>query len=157
MSGKRWLTIDPGLGGTGWALWSGRRTHPIDYGTVHPVKSDDLGIRIQSVCLKLWKIHTLGNIEQVFVEMPAFFQSASGTMVARRGDLVKLTLMAGAIIGHFSSLGVPGTLIEVAKWKGQLPKDVVRRRIERRIGKIEGSGTHAADAIGIGLYVNGEF
>lgn len=79
-------------------------------------------------------------------------------MVARRGDLVKLVMVVGSIVGILSTGCYEIILIPVNRWKGQLPKDVVNKRVERFYGSnnCKGFKTHAWDAVGIGLYYKGE-
>jgi hypothetical protein len=106
------------------------------------------------------KIHQQNSLEgyhitRVYIEMPAFFESSEGAMVARKGDLVKLTWFVGLLCGMFYP--IPTELIEVNKWKGQLPKEVVERRIKKIDPAYHNLKSHSYDAVGIGLYVKGEF
>lgn len=93
-----------------------------------------------------------------FVEEPAFFDTSSGHMVARRGDFCKLAMIAGWEIGALTQLGITPRLVGIQNWKGQLPKAVVRDRIQQILGK-SGSdleiSEHEWDAVGIGLAARG--
>ena len=149
------LTIDAGLNGTGVAIWTSRLTFIKALNLYAPKKLEwqDKGHYIIS---KILQQRTCGyNIKNVYVEYPAFFQSVGGEMVARRGDLVKLTWFVGLVCGVFYPIKV--NLITVMEWKGQLPKEVVERRIKKAHPEYVGYKDHCIDAIGIGLYVKGEF
>ncbi len=94
----------------------------------------------------------------VFIEEPLFISTAGGRAVAGRGDLVKLTLLAGSYWGAINSLRMETTFVPVRDWKGQLPKKVVEERIRLLLGKKFRDLTlldHEWDAIGIGLWVQG--
>lgn len=92
----------------------------------------------------------------VFIELPIVIQSAVGDAAARRGDVVKLTLLTGAYTSVLWRL-CHGDVeyVPVHAWKGQLPKTAVIRRIQKRI--VFKTSNHAWDAVGIGLYKKGHF
>jgi hypothetical protein len=93
----------------------------------------------------------------MLIEWPKFMESGGGQTVARTDSLVKLVACAGRIVQVFRGLGVPVTLVPVADWKGQLPKEVVNKRIVKRLGEAacEDFQTHAWDAVGVGLWAKG--
>jgi hypothetical protein len=103
--------------------------------------------------LKAWPI------DWVYCELPCFFESAGGLMVASQNDLVKLAFLVGIYGGVCATRGVPFTPVPVAEWKGQLPKAVVNRRIVKILG--EGACREFRqdiwDSVGIGLYAKGWF
>lgn len=153
----RSLAIDPGLQGTGWAVFYG--VHPMRCGVIRVRKPVDFHARSSEIARELAEIAVESYIGQVYIEYPSFFDSARGHMVARRGDLLKLCYLVGVISGR---LGPTATeLVPVAQWKGQLPKEVVESRIRKTLGnsivKRLGIRTHAWDAVGIGLYKHGRF
>lgn len=170
---KRLLAVDPGLNGTGWAMWdaSVNKDRPVRTGVIMPPRNATLGVRMQVILEHLnvaaeeririprtddesiadaWYTHLV-------VEMPAFQSGATRSMGWQTGDLQKLTLLVGYLVhDHWSRV----TLITPAQWKGQLPKAVVQRRIEKRLGPKAcdrlGIKTHAWDAVGIGMHIRGE-
>ncbi len=92
------------------------------------------------------------NASVVLIEEPSFHQSVGGQVVARSGSLMKLALLAGAL--YAVPCPVRRVWVPVASWKGQLPKEVVKRRLSRRLS---GSGfqpanSHEWDAVGVGFH-----
>ena len=152
------LSVDPGLQGTGWALWD-HTGCLIKVGVITPSQTKPLFSRCRWIANKLQEIEFDNKDFLVVCEYPKFFDSAMGQMVARRGDLVKLATLIGVIAGRCkSSSFMP---VGVNEWKGTLPKTVVERRIRAIIGEKKcvrlGIKTHAWDAVGIGLYKQGRF
>lgn len=162
-----YLSIDPGITGTGWALWNvGDDWHecrkPWSVGIWNPPGKLAWEDRALWLGLELWKLNFVKErIDQVWIEYPAFFETAGGTMVARRGDLLKLTYCVGVLAGVMSHHGKKIYLIPVRSWKGQLPKEVVERRVRRLVGDHAMDGTrfrsHIYDAVGLGLFAKGCF
>lgn len=103
----------------------------------------------------------------VTCEFPEFQTSAARSMGWMRGDLQKLTFLTGvlarAVTRHTNHDIQQATFepVPVSQWKGQLPKDVVQRRIEKELGLPNTRNldikTHAWDAVGIGLWRLGVF
>lgn len=99
------------------------------------------------------------------------FVSAGGHASASSGDLIKLTLLTGGLMAVAVDQGIETDLVPITAWKGQLPKDIVERRLIRYVESlgiheenepdwysefITGSfRDHVYDAFGIGLYVKG--
>jgi hypothetical protein len=100
----------------------------------------------------------LYQTELVVCEYPAYFDTVAGNMVAKKGDLLKLTYLVGLIAGRVHP--VPFRLVPVNAWKGQLPKEVVIGRLEKLYADTQCAGklnSHSYDACGIGLHVKGLF
>jgi hypothetical protein len=152
------ISIDPGLTGTGYAVFGKRGL--IRCGVLTAPRGWEWYDKIRWYCDELETIYERQSItarQPIVLELPEFFQSAGGQLTARSQALVKLSMLTGAI--HYC-LGV-GVLITPTKWKGQLPKEVVVKRLRKRLGtavlnRVKPS-SHAWDAIGIGLYYLGEF
>jgi hypothetical protein len=150
------MAVDPGLNGTGWATFQGRKL--VDQGVL-TFRDEKLAWEERAIMyassIRSLSIHH--KVDRIACEYPAFFESAAGTMVAKKGDLLKLTSLVGLMWGVVYPL--PFLLVPVNQWKGQLPKEVVNRRITAKLGEKACAGikSHAWDAVGIGLYVNGDF
>lgn len=148
-----YLSIDPGLAGTGWAVWN-KTGRLKKHGVLTPKAS--------AVSKKAFLARELCNIAQVekvveaWIEYPAKFGGVKGNMVANRGDLVKLAELVGYIEAALNMLDITVEPIPVMKWKGQLPKDIVIKRILRILPDCKAK-SHDWDAIGIGLYKLGRF
>jgi len=74
------------------------------------------------------------------------------------GDLQKLTFLVGVLAGYFQS-AVSFTPVTPNEWKGQLPKSVVIRRLQKRFGPgaTQDWEKDGWDAVGIGLWKLGKF
>lgn len=166
------MTVDPGLNGTGYAVW--RETErsdlvlPVRVGVwepAHDLKTDTDKARSLYGKLSLW--YGIEHCTDVYVEQPRFEDSARGNAAVRSGNFEKLCLAAATACNVAWSSGVGGHAdwVSINRWKGNLPKDVVKRRIVKRyksVGLEDGLDrlevrTHAWDAVGIGLYVKGHF
>lgn len=152
------LAIDPGSNGTGVALFLPRETAPAET-RVLTSGAKTWEARCKALLTLLLNLDTTWSrahgLSRVVIEQPQFFDAAGGHMVARRGDLAKLCMFAGMSYGIFAPRSL---LVPVYQWKGQLPKAVVNRRIEERLGvkACRKFRTHAWDAVGIGMYVRGD-
>ena len=143
------LTIDPGLSGTGWAYWD-RNWKLIRHGVIKPPAKHTWEQKMQFIIQILEShVYELG-LNQAYVEFPSFFQSTGGQVTARSGALVKLSSLVGAIMFTFSAKPV-----RVNEWKGQLPKEIIIKRIKRILPNVKAK-SHDWDAIGIGLYLRGD-
>ncbi len=166
------MSIDPGLGGTGYAVWDpadwDRKVPPIDSGCVSATDGDWIK-RMDVISDLLSLVCQQHRVDEAWMELPAFMEGGVGMTAARKGDLVKLVATFGSIAGRcFQGTRSPycfnawtATLhpVEVHEWKGNLPKDLCQRRILKRLpGWTPKTGTtHEVDAVGIGLYCKGFF
>ena len=152
------ISVDPGTGGTGYAVWKGNQLK--NYGTIHfhsncetwEQKMKDIGLKFLDMLRDNKPAHT------IVMESPVFMRGTGGYMVASAGDLCKLAMLTGHLAARVYDrfIGTQLTLVEPSKWKGQLPKNVVARRVQNLIPSIDFKSlrisNHAMDAIGIGLW-----
>ena len=148
------LTIDPGIQGTGYAVWDFKGTL-IKCGVIVAPGKYIWEEKMHSIAHELTN-HTY-RCEKVYIEYPQKFGGVMGDMVSNKGDLGKLFTCAGYFIGY---LRCPFELVPVNKWKGQLPKRIVNQRVEKILSEKEQmllsvNHSHDWDAVGIGLYVQG--
>jgi Holliday junction resolvasome RuvABC endonuclease subunit len=161
------ISVDPGVGGTGWAVWKLSDTFKtgnlINYGVLHYKNTSSNWIeRTENIVLQfnhLLDIYLLSE-DTVVIEFPNFMQGSGGRMVAVRGDLVKLSVLTGMLMTCILAHKATVQIVSPVEWKGQLPKWVaasrVRKILKSRIGNKKIS-EHAMDAIGIGLWAEGRF
>lgn len=151
------LAVDPGIGGTGAALFTPGCKVPQTW-VFNAKRTLPWWQRALSIAGDIDRLQREYRFSTCFCECPQFFASASGEMVAGRGDLVKLSIAVGAVAGVLrqSAKFYP---IEVNVWKGQLTKENVNRRIARTLGAVNVGDfvSHAWDAVGIGLFAKGKF
>ncbi len=156
------ISIDPGFGGTGYAVWEHGKFkqqmgEPILTGTIKPRDSDTVDGALEIVD-KLWSELNRYEFRRVGIEFPKLFGGSAVSMAsAQSGDLFKLVYLIGTLGNTFRGASVE--LIPVNTWKGQLTKDVCERRIRGRLGweRKTDIDNHCWDAIGIGLWMSGRF
>lgn len=164
------LAIDPGLNSLGYAYWSADQTDeqpPQTVGLLHaprkldlPTRSRWLGKQLNEMTLAAsTKNQIAGNrvtLLECVSEYPAFFggQSVRGWA---KGDLQKLCFLVGVLVGTFR--WCPFKIVTPGEWKGQLPKDVVIRRLQNKFGPgaTQEWEKDSWDAVGIGLWKLGRF
>lgn len=147
-----WMTVDPGLGGTGYAVWT--KDWKLLHTGILRSRKDSLSDRCEDIGRQLAALaHCDGTIATVYFEMPAFHGSAGGQVTAKSGALVKLVFCVGWISSLVHAKCKVG-FVPVRDWKGQLPKDIVWSRIRKILPGCKAE-SHALDAVGIGLYLAG--
>jgi Holliday junction resolvasome RuvABC endonuclease subunit len=156
------MFVDPGTGGTGWAIFDfSEETRPLPpekYGAISPPKK-----------LKTWRarfdyVTTAFADEVLFDEGPdrlvlewpeIWGYSARSRASAGRGDLTKLAALCGAFQLAARQNSASATLLVTPRaWKGELSKRAVDSRIRRALG--ERYPNHVSDAVGMGLAAQGE-
>ena len=152
-----WLTIDPGVSGTGIVMWEVKPksfrvgSFMILYGLgKHDWAQRVLDIRdsILSLCLQ-------SEVVRIYCELPAFWERAGPRMWAKQGSLVKQSILVGSILGlsYMGGAKPTVTLVPVNDWKGNLSKAIVIERVRRCLGtQSEAFTEHVWDAAGIGLW-----
>lgn len=163
------LAVDPGLNSLGYAYWDETQKPdqpPHTVGLLHaprklllPERCRWLAEGLRRVTMSTGQITVRGkHIDKLRLvsEYPSYFggQSIRGWA---KGDLQKLTFLVGVLAGYFSPLEF--TEVTPGDWKGQLPKDVVIRRLQKRFGPgaTKEWEKDAWDAVGIGLWKLGRF
>jgi hypothetical protein len=108
--------------------------------------------------VQLWVGQTRVYIPYCFIEWPGIFSGdATSQAAAAKGDLFKLAALFGCLSSRLDQLDCLAIPLPVARWKGQMPKDAVRRRIARAYGlkRAERFPDHVEDAVGMGLAAQG--
>jgi hypothetical protein len=164
---NKMLAIDGGLSGTGLALFerdAKGRMQPTRVEVFTPKKTLPYMQKAQEIAdfIMFTFVQPAWGATESFhgvMEFPAYQEGAARSMGWKSGDLQKLTYLIGVL-----TAAVPWTRVTHVlprDWKGQLPKDVVERRLRRDLGDYVceklGVKTHGWDALGIGLHVLGRF
>ena len=161
------LAIDPSINHLGWAIMTSGKV--LLSGTINAspdAKGHDDVHRIdwminQLDALMLKNVHTLVTVgevpvEIVAIERPESWGAYKSMASDRSGSLQILTLLVGALAQW--SLNIVGPrctmLIKVSQHKGQLPKKVTQKRMEKKY-KCQFQTDHEADAASVGDYVLG--
>lgn len=161
------LTIDPGISGTGYAIWTvpewGSVVIPAYSGVCWGFKEDE-GDWLERSQLMVDAVHkvtfNLHDISKVIVEFPEYQSGAVGHTSARKGDTLKLAAYCGMLHSLAGDYNAKVEFVSPSKWKGQLPKAVVEQRIKDLYRRELGTDNlpfkaHAWDAVGIGLWAKG--
>lgn len=156
-------TIDPGIRGTGIAIWSlsnwRNETVPIATYVLTPPSNDDWVMATEYLCTNTEPIFQRHNVVKVYCEFPQYFADGKGHAATATGNIYKLACLVGVFMGMFMSRGLEFIPIEVNKWKGQLPKDAVIKRLIKREPLLANMDidTHAWDAVGIAFHLKKKF
>lgn len=154
---SKFITCDPGTKGTAYALWNEDSIHPKEIklysGTSQNWQFNRQMILFNSDSFFYYCVQN--GYAKLYIEKPQFMESFKGITAARTDALFKLIAVYGGIIAFAEKHGISVNDVEIPKWKGQLDKDKVYARLERKLGKK--FPDHVADAVGIGLYLKGEF
>jgi len=161
------LFVDPGLGGTGYAFFEWINTaakpskveKPSLSGVIKAPRNEAWDNRVWSYCVRFSGILSSLPVKEVVIEFPELFSgSAMSQASAGKGDLFKLTYLIGGLADRAREYtGRLPILMIPRDWKGQLPKDVVIKRIGKTYGDdyMNQINDHEADAIGMGLSAQG--
>lgn len=146
----------------GYAFFPAGKKYPVDCGIIKPHKSTkDFFLDTHSTIHQLGKVISELKPKVTLVEWPTFFDSAGGRAAAGSGSIVKLAFGIGQIALMVDAYGGRFVPVNVNKWKGQMPKNLVIKRIKKRLtsSRLEYllPESHAWDSIGIGLYYRGLF
>lgn len=140
---KNTLTVDPGFGGTGWAYWKG--TAFPETGLFRP-ESFEGGWKYFSILLDRLEL------EKVIIEcVEARASSPKSYASVLSGDLFKLSTLLSGYAAICFTRKIKWEFIHAFRWKGQLPDDVVNKRIFRINGMKYRQ--HESSAVGMGFGV----
>ena len=158
---RKWvriLTLDPGVHATGWAGWDelerfGGITYEPDY---HGASKIPKKIKFEDSCRRqcAWLRGHLAQLKtrHVVIEFPELWSgSAISHAAGIKGDLFKLTFLVGRYAEVCERTGATCTLVTPMEWKGQMPKEVIDKRILLAINRK--FPDHVSDAVGIGLAI----
>jgi len=161
------VTVDPGINAVGWCAWDSVRFHseeftcPVSAGVIRgnmKLQPHDRIVDLAENCVSLFQVL---KIVDGLVENPTMFGGGKGFAAARKGDLGRLHYFVGVLVGMHWGKGVPFELVPVTTWIGNLPKEVMRRRVsmvltrERCKFKLSTKNSHDWDACGVGLWKQG--
>lgn len=148
-----WCSLDPGQN-TAIAYW--QQGDLIGYSHYFGV-GKDWDTKVDSMINQLDTALKTTTPLSLFFENPKFFSIGTGKVAAQSGSLVKLTTLVGVVRALCVRRGIQAIPVEIADWKGQMSKEAVKARVEKRLGRKIDEVDHILDAIGIGLYVQGKF
>jgi Holliday junction resolvasome RuvABC endonuclease subunit len=155
------MAIDPGLTGTGIAIWDTLDATPcfVTILTSRFARSNDWIDRVHRIAIQVEGLVDHYKVREVVCEMMEMHQSARAQMMWKAGDFQRTLFLIGAFYGITEPWNVQFSVTPPSQWKGQLPKSVTINRVRKLLGArtcrdlaIE---KHAWDAVGIGLWHRG--
>lgn len=140
------LAIDPGLHKMGLAYFN-ERSRKLEYTEV--VKANG---NLDKALMEVRKSLT-GNVITVVIEEPQqFLSSRKGMAASNSGAVVKLIALVYSIREMAIMMKKKIVLAPVIRWKGQVPKEIVWKRLRRRGYKLDNLSSDEKDAVGIGVW-----
>ncbi len=157
------IFVDPGTGGTGWAIFhfpercKDAALAPHSWGVIKPTSRHKTWRARFEYIATTFSNDVLFNAgpERMVLEWPEFWsRSRKSRAAARRGDLVKLAALCGALeLAAIQASCESSLLLTPRAWKGSLSKPAVDLRIRHAIHRKYSD--HVSDAVGMGLAVQG--
>jgi len=156
---KNTMAIDPGLQGTGYAIWvAGKRAKPImpvDVGVLYGPRGEEWMPRADRIAVQISDLVQQYEVKRIICEEMESYNTAKSSM-AWKGDLQRTVFLIGMIHGMTRLRVKRFILVPPREWKGQLPKSVTIHRVREALGARAcidlDIKTHAWDAVGIGLW-----
>ena len=150
------LSMDPGIRGCGIAVWAGGKLLSAQY-VPNPVdKGNDVRAIVQ---MAVAVIKEAGNIDVLVVETPQIYNESASKK--NDNDILPLVGVDGAVAALLHAQGTRHFHQYLPReWKGQVPKEIMQKRIEGRLTLDETTGIflpcaslrhNVWDGIGIGL------
>ncbi len=123
---------------------------------------DKYANRVDEICENFSEFCEMNHEAHVFIEKPIFYDTAKGYAAAKSDSLAKLIFLYGRLFQIATSTRrtkyrvIP---LEIVHWKGQISKAMTKKRIRDSYPDIDLSSKSEdeIDAIGMGLYILGQF
>ena len=148
---KTIMSIDPGIHNCGYCFMT-ENQKLISYGLINS-KENKWYDNCKHVWFKLYENYTKQFPKTVYIEYPTHHAGMMAFAARESGALAKLTFLCGGIYSLLSEIATV-ELITPSQWKGQLKKEMVRKRLYNiypEISKLD-LDHNIVDAIGIGYY-----
>lgn len=153
---ERWLSIDPGIHRTGWALWHGKELRQWGLVTSKDVATSDFKLTASVMLIRVWAaVRRTGSwgLDVVLSEMPEEHGGGKGRAALNSGAVRKLAYYVGLLGGWAISNQARFHSIEPSRWKGTVPKEVTTRRVLRSYPQVPPDlRSDVYDAIAIGRW-----
>lgn len=139
------FAIDPSINRCGWCKMS-RDYKILQFGLIKSDSKSGWFMRAQEVANKILE-KSYKSSDKVLLEIPEHWSNSVGLAARESGSLFKLTFVCGIIYGKLQNV----ELFSPTKWKGQLSKEIVTKRLIEKFGRrIQHAEDHNVfDAIGI--------
>jgi hypothetical protein len=149
----RWMTIDPGIEKTGWAAWHNYQLLEWGLITSRDITSSGWFLIAQSMAGRVANLAVKVRAVRAVSEFPQEMWGAKGRAALNSGSVKKLAAYVGMIEGRLMAMGVSVSVVEPMAWKGQVGKDITKKRVLRDYPKVgPDHESDVYDAIGIGRW-----
>lgn len=161
---SRVLCIDPGVRHLGFAFWpvlkrgpKVKTRAPKHTGLIVTPKSmgwEDAVFELMGGWLN--DFICVHDVQRVVIEFAEFWgDSERSQIAAKKGDLIRLAFLVGALGNVVWNLcEKKAVIIEPTKWKGDMPKPVMKKRVRRALHRKYRE--HEYDAVAMGLRIMGK-
>lgn len=148
---KKIMSIDPSIRNCGWAVLDDK-LKLIEYGLIQ-TKLPNWTDNCQVVWDKLYEAYSKEWPQEVIIEYPELHAGMAAVAARESGAIFKLSFVCGGIFSLLREIAVI-KLVTPSKWKGQLTKELTRKRLYRIYPEIVDKNLdhNIVDAIGIGYY-----
>jgi Holliday junction resolvasome RuvABC endonuclease subunit len=161
---RKILCIDPGVRHLGFAFWRklsrGRRAptrKPSESGLINSPKGMDWEKAVyEHQAAWLVDYITALRVKHVVIEGVEFWgDSERSTIAAKKGDLIRLAFLVGALgEAVYALCDRKAIIVKPTEWKGTMPKDVMEKRVRRALRTR--FKKHEYDGVAIGLRIMGK-
>jgi hypothetical protein len=142
------VSIDPSINDVGWCVVDGLQrdedgvwdNSKVDWQWGHwKIRGNSLTYKLREIVE--WMILSFDGLDAdedwLVLEWPAFFGSARGQVAAQQGHTINLAGVDGYIAGFFRLPPQNIHLVTANQWKGNLPKEITRKRFFHALGQKE--------------------
>lgn len=157
------IGVDPGIRGTGVALFDREDKYPIATVSLEPEPTDPWDKRAYHIVTSFETFVLKHRPVECYIEQPVFFfQTQRGLQAAHSGDLVKLSMLAGMLFWVALYNNIEVYTVEPVEWKGRSNKEKSHTLIHKTLPYLHQApgikrklSEHEMDAIGLALYGKG--
>jgi hypothetical protein len=145
------ISVDPGISGTGYAVWEGKTLTAC--GNIYG-KGEVWQVVAGAVADRFHELFVAEGPHKVVIEFPQHFEGLTGRTAESKGDTLKLACLAGMLTQIARRDGTPVYYVTPNQHKGNLPKSIVEQRIRKKIPESVTlqPKSHSYDAISIGYF-----
>lgn len=128
---KPFMAIDPSINTMGVAFYDKKELIAAElWKPEKEFKQSEHYIKTGDMVSRLMERAILEHVQHVILEVPEYW-GADGFVARESGSIAKMMFLCGGLYCRLIDLGIEMRLVSPRQWKGQLPKNVVRNRLER--------------------------
>jgi Holliday junction resolvasome RuvABC endonuclease subunit len=153
------LAIDPSINSLGWATFDRNvlvGSKQWEHGTIRPPALRTIPHILNYISKALNEAVTCGERPtKLIIEYPQFFASSEkGATAAVQGTTFGLAAIAGHLQGYYQMKPIDVIHYTPSQWKGQVPKNGMMYRFEKRFGYVAPNDHEAEAMLMLDYYLN---